>query len=111
MSGSSSRRKGNSAEVEVCHALERAGWHAVTSRNARHGTQAGEDIVTNLPLSVEVKNHARMELAEWLRQAQEQAGEKPAIVIHKRRGKARAEDWYVTTDLATLLQIVGPPNG
>tara|TARA_R100001460_G_scaffold2077_3_gene7081 strand:- start:1300 stop:1629 length:330 start_codon:yes stop_codon:yes gene_type:complete len=107
MSGASSRRKGNAAEVEVAKALERAGWTAVTSRAARGGYQTGEDIVTDFPLSVEVKNQTRLDLSGWWSQATEQAGDKPAVVIHKRVGKARAEDWWVTMDVATLLKIVG----
>mgnify|MGYP003133040093 FL=1 len=107
MSGASSRRKGNAAEVEVAKALERAGWTAVTSRAARGGYQTGEDIVTDFPLSVEVKNQTRLDLSGWWSQATKQAGDKPAVVIHKRVGKARAEDWWVTMDVATLLKIVG----
>lgn len=106
MSGASSRRKGNAAEVEVVKALERAGWTAVTSRAARGGFQAGEDIISDFPMSVEVKNHTRLDLAGWWGQAVEQAGEKPPVVVHKRVGKGQAEDWWVTMDLATLLRIV-----
>lgn len=106
MSGASSRRKGNQAEVEVVKALERAGWTAVTSRAARGGFQSGEDIVSDFPMSVEVKNQTRLDLAGWWGQAVEQAGDKPPVVVHKRVGKGQAEDWWVTMDLATLLRIV-----
>jgi hypothetical protein len=106
MSGSASRRKGNAAEVEVVHALLRAGYEAETSRNARHGTQRGEDIVSDFPMSIEVKNHTRTDLAGWWKQAVEQAGEAMPVVVHKRVGKARAEDWWVTMDLATLLRLL-----
>lgn len=106
MSGSSSRRKGNAAEVEVVHALERAGFRAMSSRAARGGYQSGEDIVTNFPLSIEVKNQARLDLAGWWRQAQEQAGDKHPVVVHKRVGKSQAEEWWATMDLATLISLV-----
>lgn len=106
MSGASSRRKGNAAEVEVVKALERAGWTAVTSRAARGGFQAGEDIITDFPMSIEVKNQTRLDLAGWWGQAVEQAGTKLPVVVHKRVGKGQAEDWWVTMDLATLLRIV-----
>jgi len=106
MSGSSSRRKGNAAEVEVVHALERAGFRAMSSRAARGGYQSGEDIVTNFPLSVEVKNQTRLDLPGWWRQAQEQAGDVLPVVIHKRVGKARAEEWWATMDFQTLLDLV-----
>ena len=110
MSGASSRRKGNHAEVEVVKALERAGWTAVTSRAARGGYQSGEDIVTNFPCSIEVKNQTRLDLAGWWAQALEQAVNKPPVVIHKRVGKGQAEDWWVTMSLETLLDIVGRPS-
>lgn len=106
MSGSSSRRKGNAAEVEVVHALERAGFRAMSSRAARGGYQSGEDIVTNFPLSIEVKNQTRLDLAGWWAQAVLQAGEKYPVVIHKRVGKARAEEWWATMTFETLLDLV-----
>jgi hypothetical protein len=109
VNGATSRRKGNQAEVEVCKALQRAGWEAVTSRAARGGFQAGEDIVTDFPASVEVKNHVKLDLAGWWAQAVEQAGEKPPVVVHKRVGKSAPEQWWVTMDLATLLRLVGKP--
>jgi hypothetical protein len=110
MSGASSRRKGNAAEVEVVKALERAGWTAVTSRAARGGYQSGEDIVTNFPCSIEVKNQARLDLAGWWAQAVEQAHDKPPVVVHKRVGKAEPEQWWVTMSLETLFDIVGRPS-
>ena len=110
MSGATSRRKGNTAEVEVVKALERAGWHAVTSRAARGGYQTGADIISNFPLAIEVKNQTRMDLPGWWRQAVEQAGPKLPVVIHKRVGKAQAEEWWVTMDLQTLLELIGRPG-
>lgn len=111
MSGASARRKGNSAEVEVVHALERAGFRAMSSRAARGGYQSGEDIVTNFPLSIEVKNQARLDLAGWWAQAQEQAVDKLPVVIHKRVGKSQAEEWWATMDLATLIALVNSLRG
>ena len=106
MSGSASRRKGNRAEVEVVRVLRAAGFEAETSRNARHGTQRGEDIVSDFPMSIEVKNQTRMDLAGWWAQAIEQAHGAPAVVIHKRVGKAQAEDWWATMDLQTLIRLI-----
>lgn len=106
MSGTASRRKGNRAEVEVVRVLREAGFEAETSRNARGGTQRGEDIVSDFPMSIEVKNHARIDLAGWWAQAQEQAHGAPAVVIHKRVGKGQAEDWWATMDLRTLISLL-----
>jgi hypothetical protein len=105
VSGSTSRRKGNRAEVEVAAALRRAGWDAVTSR-AANGTQGGADILTDFPMVVEVKDVVRTDLSGWWAQAQAQAGDDLPVVIHKRRGRARAEDWWVCMDLHTLLALV-----
>ena len=106
MSGSASRRKGNRAEVEVVRVLRAAGFEAETSRNARNGTQKGEDIVSDFPASIEVKNQARLDLAGWWAQASEQSNGAPAIVVHKRVGKGRGEDWWVTTTLADLIRLL-----
>lgn len=86
--------------------LREAGYEAETSRATRGGFQTGEDIVTDFPASVEVKNQARLDLAGWWSQAVEQAGGRPAVVVHKRVGKAQAREWWVTMDLDTLIRLV-----
>ena len=48
------------------------GWAARTSRSVQ-GVQGGADLITDCPLSIEVKDHARMELAAWVDQAVAQA--------------------------------------
>lgn len=104
--------KGKEAEREVVRALVRAGWRAMTSRAARSGTQAGADVITDFPASIEVKNHSSYggKLSTWWAQAIEQAHGDPAVIVHKRHGRARAEHWWVTTDLETLLRLVGTPE-
>lgn len=104
--GATERRRGNRAETEVAAALKRLGWQAITSRSARGGTQAGGDLITDFPAVVEVKDHARLDLAGFWAQAVEQAGDDPAVVVHKRRGRASAEDWWVTMDLRTLDRLI-----
>ena len=108
MSGSYSRRRGNTAEVEVCAALRRLGIEAITSRNARGGAQQGPDIVCpDLPVAVEVKSQSRDALPSWVDQARGQAdGTAPGAVVHKRRGKARAEGWFVTMQFDDFVALV-----
>ena len=106
MSGKSSRRKGSRAELAVVHALRRAGWQAETTRNAMAGKRLGEDIAWDGPASIEVKDHAKMDLAGWLRQAQDNAGDRPAVVWHKKRGTADAEGWYVTMSGEDFLSLI-----
>jgi hypothetical protein len=107
MSGATSRRKGSRAEVAVVHALRRAGWDADTSRNVLDGRRTGDDVVWDGPASIEVKDVAKMDLSGWLRQAHANAGDRPAVVIHKKRGTARAEGWYATLTVADLLRLIG----
>lgn len=103
-----SRSRGNRAEVAVVAALNRLGIPAVTSRNARGGGQQGVDIICpDLPVSVEVKDQSRDALPGWLDQARAQADDTaPGAVIHKRRGRANAEEWFVTLQLGDFVRLV-----
>ena len=106
MSGAASRRKGQKAEQAVARLLRAYGWAARTSRSVQ-GVQGGADLITDCPLSVEVKDHARMELAAWLDQAVAQASPgAPGVVVHHRRGKGNPADWYATMRVADLLELV-----
>ena len=106
VSGRASRDKGKRAELAVAKWLRDHGWAAATTR-ATSGAQQGDDLVTNTGLSWEVKDHVRLELGEWISQARRQSGGKPAVVIHKRRGVASPDGWYVTMLGDDLLRILG----
>ena len=108
MSGSASRRKGSRAEVAVVHALRRAGWDADTSRNVLEGRRTGDDIVWDGPASIEVKDVTKLDLSGWLRQAQENSGDRVGVVWHKKRGvpNTNAEGWYVTMTGADFLRLI-----
>lgn len=59
-------------------------------------------------VAVEVKNVARMDLAGWVAEVEVERGNLDAvagIVVHKRRGKGRFEDQYVTMTVADLLAL------
>ena len=106
MSGAASRRKGQRAELAVARMLRAFGWAARTSRSVQ-GVQGGADLITDCPLSIEVKDHARMELAAWLDQAVDQAKPgAPGVVFHHRRGKGNPADWYATMRVSDLLALV-----
>ena len=106
MSGATSRRKGQKAEQAVAKMLRAWGWAARTSRSVQ-GVQGGADLITDCPLSIEVKDHARMELAAWVDQAVRQAEPgRPGVVIHHRRGKGQVSDWYATMRVSDLLELV-----
>ena len=105
-----SRDKGNRAEREVVAALRRMGYPAATTRAERGGTQGGADIhCPGLPIvSFEVKDQSRDALPSWLDQARSQAGFGVVpVVVHKRRGKANAEEWFATLQFADLVELAG----
>ena len=108
MSGAKSRNTGARAEVAVANWLTDRGFEAITSRNARNGSQGGADIICpDLPLSVEVKAGARDQLAVWLDQAREQGDEDaPGLLVHKRRGRGDPGEWFATLALEDLVSLV-----
>jgi hypothetical protein len=111
VNGATNRRKGNAAEVAVVKTLREHGYTAVTSRNARGGTQMGGDLISDFPAVIEVKNHAKLDLAGWWRQAVAQAEGQPAVVIHKRVGHGNPENWWVTMDFKNLIRLLRIAGG
>ena len=104
--GSTERRRGAKAERDVAAYLRDQGWDAITTR-AASGFQRGDDIATNAPVSIEVKDHARLDLSGWITQARANANGRPAVVWHKRRGTSSPAGWYVTMlgeDLVKLMK-------
>jgi hypothetical protein len=106
MSGSTSRRKGHTAEQAVVKALKQLGVNAMTARAATGGFQSGADILCDLPVIIEVKNQSRDNLPGWLDQARSQADDAPGAVVHKRHGKADAANWFVTMQLDDFVNLV-----
>lgn len=59
--------------------------------------------------AIQVKNHARLDLAGWVDDVEAQAvnaSRYAGIVVHKRRGKGNPGSWYVTCTLDTLITII-----
>ena len=108
--GAKERRKGNDAERAVVHTLRDWGWEAINSRSS-NGTQDGMDIISDCPLAIEVKNHVKMELSGWLKQAAENALDKIPVVWHKKRGESNPEHWYVTMEGVELMKLLEMVKG
>jgi len=106
------RSKGSQAEREVVNACERAGL-VYAERAPRWGAKDKGDIVGIPGVVIEVKNRKEMALAQWVDEAQVEAGHANAdlgIVVHKRRGEGKAEKWYCTAlfeDVLYLLKKAG----
>lgn len=75
---------------------------------SRPGGEDGDDLrLLGMPwFSIELKDQARVRLAEWFKQAKDQAGEKIPVLIWKRTGKAQAEDQWVLLDLAGFTRLL-----
>jgi hypothetical protein len=93
------RRKGNTAEQAVVRYLIAAGYPlAITSRNSRGGTQAGEDIIGVPKVSIEVKNRKAIDISMSLRQTALQAtlvGRIPVLIVKPYGvGLESVGDWW-----------------
>lgn len=106
------KAKGTAAEVAVLKFLEENDILAV--RNPPSGTKDKGDLTILRPkIILEVKNHKRMELAQWVDEAEVErvnANAEIGIVAHKRVGKGNPESWYFTLNgisLVKLLKMLG----
>lgn len=95
---SASKRKGTAAETAVVNYLQSWGYNQC-ERRALQGTLDRGDIAGIPGLVIEVKDHARMDLAAWVDEAEVEKrndGGSAGVVWHKRRGRGDVGDWYVT---------------
>ncbi|MDP3952617.1 hypothetical protein [Microbacterium sp.] len=83
------------------------GVQAVTSRELNDGYQQGSDLITDLPVCVEAKNHAQWDLAGWLTQAFRDARGDKAAVFVKARQKPVSES-YVVMRADQFVRLVRP---
>ena len=87
-------------------------------RRAKNGSKDRGDItglfMRGRRVVVECKDRAKMELSQWLREAEVERGNDDAaygIVVHKRRGVADPAQQYVTMTLGTFAAMcVGGPE-
>src|SRR4051794_36785546 len=110
---SASRAKGTTAESAVVNYLRAQGWpHA--ERRALGGAKDRGDIAGVVSTVIEVKNCARMELAQWVDEAELEAGNDDAmygVVWHKRRGRGSPSGWFVTMSGATFTALLADALG
>ncbi len=100
---SKSRAKGTSFESSLLPAL-RTLWPRA-ERRALQGSKDKGDF-SGTPWVLEAKNCRRLELAGWMKEAEQEcrnAGGAPYAVIHKKRGSTDPMDQYVTLPLSIFL--------
>lgn len=110
-------RKGYALEAQVRDYLTAEGLPVVRPQHAGASRDIGDLVGIELggrPLLIECKNHKAMALAGWVDAARAKAAEDDlamAVVVHKRVGRGRPEEQYVTMtlgDLVTLLKAANP---
>ena len=105
---SKARQKGTTAETAVVNYLNERGLQCV--RNPLQGAKDKGDInILSLPVVVEVKNCARMELSEWVKEANKESENAKAsvgVVWHKKKGTTDPGSWYVTMDGESFTKLL-----
>lgn len=74
------------------------------------GDVAGIRTLLGEKIAVEVKNHARLNLAGWIEEARVEKGNADAavgVVVHKRTGRGIAMAQYVTMTLGDFAILLG----
>lgn len=109
---SAAKRKGTAAESAVVSYLNSRDWPYAERRTLAGKDDRGD--ITGIPgVVIEVKSHATMDLAGWLKEAERERLNDRAnlgVVWHKKRGTTNPGEWYVTMSgetFAELLQNAG----
>lgn len=103
---STSRAKGTRFETLVVDFMRAHFPYAM--RHPLHGRVDVGDVHGVPGLCVQCKNTTRAQLSEWIKGVHEQAnnaGVSYGVVVHKRVGKAQAEDQFVTMTLGDFTAM------
>lgn len=105
---SKQRAKGTAAETAVVRYLQDHGFpHA--ERRALHGQNDMGDVTGVGPVVLEVKNHAALDLAGWVKELEAEisnANANTGAVVAKRRGKTDAAAWYAILPFGDLVELL-----
>lgn len=105
---SKAKQKGTAAETAVVNWLKSKGRKHVERRSLNGSSDRGD--IAGLPgVVIEVKNHARMELSQWLSELEVEMHNDKAdtgIVIHKKKGTTNVGEWYATMPVAVWYSLL-----
>ena len=106
---SKQKQKGTDGENAVVEALTRAGF--TVERRALSGINDKGDIAGLKDVVIEVKKHDSYagKLAGWVEEADTERRNAKAtigVVWHRRKGKSKAEDWFVTMSGDQFLYLL-----
>ena len=102
------KRKGSLAERLVVEYLRAHGFPR--ARRTQAGTRGDIGDIDGVPgFAIEVKNHARLDLAGWVAQMlaeMEEKGVDNGVVIAKKRGTTDPGEWYAITPLRLWAKML-----
>lgn len=114
----SAKKAGTRFERQVADYLSHALGDSEIDRQVKVGSRDIGDIrglyLNGGRFVLECKDCSRMELPQWLREAEAEAGNADALwwaVCHKRRGVADPSEQYVTMPLSMLAAIIAGHPG
>lgn len=102
------KAKGTTWETKIVNALAKIGIRA-KRRVLSGGLDKGDIELLDFPLIIEAKNCKKMELSEWVDEAEKEAqnaGVPFGVVWHHRPRRAEPEDGYVTLRGQTFMNMV-----
>ena len=105
---SKQKQKGTAAETAVVNWLQSKGRKSV-ERRTLNGVKDRGDIAGIVGLVIEVKNHQRMALSEWVDELNvEMLNDKAdtGVVIHKRKGTTDVGKWYATMPVEVWFKLL-----
>jgi len=106
---SKSKQKGTAAETAVVNWLVGRGRKHVERRSLNGSNDRGD--IAGIPgVVLEIKNHARMELSQWLSELEvEMLNDKAdtGVVIHKKKGTTDVGKWYATMPVEVWYKLLG----
>jgi len=105
---SKAKAKGTAAETATVKYLREHGF-PYAERRALHGTADKGDITGCGPVVFEVKNHAKLDLAGWLKELEtemQNADVNFGAVIAKKRGTTNPGEWYAVMPVYRLLDLL-----
>ena len=110
---SASKRKGSQAERDVVAWLKTNGYKYADRRLAGATLDKGD--ISGVPgVTIEIKNHAKMDLAGWLAELEVEIKNDNAwtgVVIHKRKGKGDVSEWYASMPAQVWLELLKKTDG
>ncbi len=102
------KAKGAGAERDLRDWLKENGFPYADRRLAGATLDKGD--ISGIPgVTIEVKNHAKMNLAGWIEELLvEMANDKAwtGTVVHKRKGKGSPADWYATMPVSVWVKLL-----